>query len=68
MTEALMRLGYDVRAIDTAGGTPLIGPDRKFLLQPDTSSSSKLALKISDSLVLAESHLEGPLRWVHRAG
>ncbi len=55
VAEALMRLGYDVRAIDTAGGIPLIGPDRKFLLQPDTSSSSKLALKMSDSLVLAES-------------
>jgi D-alanine-D-alanine ligase len=55
VVEALNRLGHQVQALDTGSGQSLLDSSGKYLLQPDDSSESKLALKQTDSLALTES-------------
>ncbi|MEW6014947.1 MAG: D-alanine--D-alanine ligase [Candidatus Zixiibacteriota bacterium] len=55
ITEALLKNGHDVKAIDSAGGRSLLGPDGHFLLHRDDSSLSKIALTENPSLALTSS-------------
>ena len=55
ITEAIIRLDHEVKVIDSPSGRPLLGKDKKFILQTDDSSLSKIALKGNDTKALAES-------------
>lgn len=55
ITEALLKNGHDVKAIDSANGLSLLGPDSHFLLQKDDRSLSKIALTQNPSVALTTS-------------
>jgi D-alanine-D-alanine ligase len=55
ITESLQRLGHTVSVIDAASGKSLLDRSGKYLLEEDTASSSKIALKQGDNLALTES-------------
>ena len=53
ITKSLQRLGHSVSVIDPASGETLLGQDGKFLLDKDTESSSRIALKPTNTGALA---------------
>ncbi len=54
ITEAIIKLGYQVYVIDSANGRSLLDNAGKFILQPDNSSRSKLAMIQTGGKALAE--------------
>jgi len=55
VTESLIRQNHHVEVVDSADGRSLLDSDGKFLLEKDTDSVSKIALKSADTLALTES-------------
>lgn len=55
ITESLTRLGHEVAVIDSASGKSLLDDSGNYLLEEDSESTSKIALKQSDSLALTQS-------------
>jgi D-alanine-D-alanine ligase len=55
ITESLIRLGYMVKAIDSASGQSLLGEDGRYLYDKDTASISTIALKEKGSMALTRS-------------
>ncbi|MCP4706742.1 MAG: D-alanine--D-alanine ligase [candidate division Zixibacteria bacterium] len=51
---ALKNLGYGVNVLDTATGESLLDGNGKYLLEKDDKSISKIAFKLSESLVLSQ--------------
>ncbi len=55
ITESLLRLGYNTAVIDSATGQSLLDGKGRYLLQEDSRSTSKIALKQTGSLELTKS-------------
>jgi len=62
ITESLFRVGYDVSVIDSGTGKSLIDGGGKYILEKDEGSDSRIALRDSPNLTLAESLALKPYR------
>ena len=59
ITAAIRKLGHELAVIDSASGMSLLDAGGNYLLAEDTASLSKIAMKQTDNLALAESIKSG---------
>jgi len=55
ITQSLQRLGHNVAVIDSASGVSLLDQRGQYMLQEDTSSASRIALKQAGNFALSKS-------------